>query len=192
VVGRRLGFVAGHPLADELLVVEVVVDDVADDAVYPDRVVARFDLAVLVGVLGNLYLAGVKDQQVRAVTDVLLDTRRQHGVGLRGVRAGQEDTVREFEVLRADGCGPVAVRLCQSRHRRGVTEAVAVVDVVRAEDLPGELPHQVVLLVSRLRGGDERQRFTTVLVPDTAQPLGYPCEGLVPRRLAELPVFITD
>ena len=100
----RLSYVleTGRSLLDERLVVEVVVDDVAGDAVNPDGVVPRFHLTVLVCVLGYLYLPWVEDQQVRAVADVLLDSGRQHGVSLRGVRARKQDTVGQFEVRGAD------------------------------------------------------------------------------------------
>ncbi len=88
------------PLLDELLVVEVVLDDVPGQSVYPNVVVSRFDPGILRGVLRDLDLPRVEDEHVRVVVlDVLFDARREYGVGLRRVRPGDEIAVRVFEGL---------------------------------------------------------------------------------------------
>ncbi len=65
---------------DEVRVVEVVFDDVPNQAVEPGHVVAGVGPGVLVGVFGDADFPRVEHDEVGPVADVLLDSRGEHRV----------------------------------------------------------------------------------------------------------------
>src|SRR5215510_10796154 len=72
-------------------------------------------------------------------------------------------------------------------HRRGVTEARAVIDVVRAHHDAHELLDDVAVLVGRLGAG---QRTEPAMMP--CEPVGGEVERLVPRGLAPAAVDLHE
>ena len=67
------------------------------------------------------------------------DARRDEGMSHRGIRADDEDAVRPLNLRNGVGHRPAAKRRGQPGHRGGVSEAGAVVDVVRPKSCPGKL-----------------------------------------------------
>src|SRR4051794_530658 len=102
------------------------------------------------------------------------------------VRAGEDRDlgVDDVAVGRRDRAGPDALE--QRRDARGVAQARAVVDVVRAEARADELLEEVGLLVGALRRAEARDRPRAVLVVNALEPARGEVERLLPRRLAEV------
>ena len=65
-----------------------------------------------------------------------------------------------------------------------------MIDVVRAQDCPGELHKQVVLFVGAFGGGEYGQRVRATPVADPSQLTGSPLEGLIPADLSEITVLL--
>ena len=139
-----------------------------------------------VRVAGELDPARVDDNQPGAGDDPLLDARSHHRVGLGGVRAGEQEDAGAVEVLERIGASAEAIRGDESRGRRRMTDAGAVVDVVRPHRDAHQLLHQVVLLVRPPRRGDRGDRVRPVLVADPQQLGGDMAQGVVPGRLDQL------
>ena len=74
----------------------------------------------------------------------------------------------------------------QRRDRAGVTEARAVVDVVRAEAGAHELLKQIRLLVRALGRPEAGERARAVRIPDLPQAFGGKVERFLPARLAKV------
>src|SRR3954453_20371841 len=102
------------------------------------------------------------------------------------VRAGEDRNVGvdDVAVRRRDRAGPDALE--QRRDARGVAQARAGVDVVRAEARADELLEEVGLLVGALRRAEARDRPRAVLVVNALEPARGEVERLLPRRLAEV------
>src|SRR3954454_8595195 len=102
------------------------------------------------------------------------------------VRAGEDRNVGvdDVAVRRRDGAGADALE--QRRDARGVAQARAVVDVVRAEARADELLEEVGLLVGALRRAEAGDRGGTVRVVDRLQAARGDVERLLPRGLAEV------
>src|SRR5262249_45101289 len=83
----------------------------------------------------------------------------------------------------ADGAGADALQ--QRRHRRGVAQPRAVIDVVGPQGRADELLEEVGLLVGALGRAEARQGARAVRLLDRLEPAGDQVERLVPGRLAE-------
>src|SRR2546429_1364733 len=174
------------PLREELLGLEPAGDHVVEHRVEQRHVGAGLHLEVDVGPRGQLGLARVGHDEGRAPLVGALDRRPEDGVGLRRVRPRDEDDVRRVLDLahRARRRGRVQ-RPLHRRHRGGVAQARAVVDVVGAER-SAEHPHdEVVLLVRAFGRGKARERVAAALALDAHQLLHRELHRLVPGSLAE-------
>ncbi len=80
----------------------------------------------------------------------------------------------------------LADALHQRRHRRGVAEPRAVIDIVGAEAGAHQLLEQIGLLVRALGRAEAGKALAAMLVADVLQPLRGAVERLVPARLAEM------
>src|SRR5262249_53733402 len=76
--------------------------------------------------------------------------------------------------------------LQQGRHRGGVAEARAVVDVVGAEPDPDQLLEKIGLLVRSLGRAEPRQRSAAMGVANTLETRSGARQRLLPTRLAEM------
>src|SRR5690606_8838405 len=76
--------------------------------------------------------------------------------------------------------GPTTEGLHETCHRGAVSKAGAVVDVVRADHLPRQLLHQVVVFVGALGTAQHGDGIRPALGFDGAQPPGDEVERLVP------------
>ena len=170
---------AGRRPLDERAVLEPGVEDLARHRVGERDVRADVEPEPHVRPLGRDGAPRIDDHQPRAVVHALQDVVEEDRVRLARVRSPQEDEVRLLDLT-------VRARAAtRSEHRRqtddagGVSGAVAAVDVVRAEDDPGELLREVVHLVRRLRAGEEADRLPAVLGAHLAESLARP--GRAPR-----------
>ena len=67
--------------------------------------------------------------------------------------------------------------------------AGTVIDIISAEDRPGQFLHEIVLLVGAFGGGDERERVRTSSAFDFRHPPGDQIEGFVPGSFAKFAVL---
>ncbi len=192
---RRLGAVglqglgqaleALGPLPDIIPVDQVLFDQDMHHRVVEGDVGAGIDLEEMVGMTGQVDLAGLDDDQRRSVRRRLLDERRRDRVVGRRVAAGDQGDVRATHVAEDVGHGPGTDRLQERGDRGRVTQPGAVVDVVRAEDGADQLLEEVRLLVAALRGPEAGHGTGPVRVTDLRQPARHQVQRLVPGGLAE-------
>ena len=154
-------------------------------AVEESHVGAGIEAHVVVGVVGDLGPPRVGDDQRGAGVGSLLDERRRHRVVVGGVRADDENGVRFQGVGKRVRHRAAADLVQQRRHRRGMAQPRAVVDVVGAEDRANELLKQVVVLVRALGGTEAGQGLAAVRVADRREALCRQIESLVPSRFPE-------
>src|SRR5262249_58125653 len=76
--------------------------------------------------------------------------------------------------------------LHQRRHRRGVAQSRAVIDVVGAEADAHELLEEISLLVRTFGRAESRKRLRAVAVADRLEPRGSAIERLLPCGGAEM------
>ena len=103
-----------------------------------------------------------------------------------GVRTDDDDHVRIGARGERGGDRPRADPLEEGGDRRGVAQARAVIDVVRAEAGADEFLDEVRLFVRPLGGAEAREGPSAVPIPDAPEPGGRPIEGFFPARLTEV------
>ena len=194
-LGGLLRGVAAHQLAQRLVVLGVPIDIVAIDQVLLDdgvhqRVVeghvgTGLDAAVVAGVVRQVAPARIDDDQLEAVLARLLEEARCDRVIGGRVRARHQGRlgVLDIAVGRGDGAAPDALE--QGGNARRVTQARAVVDVVRPPGRADQLLEQVGLFVGALGAAEARHAVGAVLIADGGQLARHQVEGLVPAGLAE-------
>ena len=102
------------------------------------------------------------------------------------VGADDHDQIGMERVGEGGGDGTGADALHQRRHRGGVAEAGAVVDIVGVEAGADQLLEQEGLLVAALGRAEAGQGVAAVAVADGGQAAGGDLERLVPAGLAEM------
>ena len=88
--------------------------------------------------------------------------------------------------LKVADTAPEPIALHQRRHRRGVAQPRAVIDVVGAEAGAHQLLEQISLLVRALGRAEAGERLRAVAIADRLEPGGGAIERLLPGRLAEM------
>src|SRR5581483_3872202 len=148
----------------------------------------------LLGPPGGAGPARVDGEEAGAAAQALEQVMEEDRVGLAGVGAPQEDDLGLLDLLVRARPAPRSEHRRQPGDARGVSRAVAAVDVVAAEDGAGELLGDVVHLVRALRAAEETERPRAVIGDDTPQAGRGAVERLVPRRGAEAggPAALTD
>ena len=123
--------------------------------------------------------AGVDDEQLGPVVDALQDVVEEDRMRLAGVRAPEDDDVRVLDLLVRGGPAARSEDRGQTDHARGVSSAVAGVDVVRADDDADELlARKFISLVAF----EHEKRPMASPPPATARRnLRRPVERLVPK-----------
>ena len=178
---------AVDPVIEKFRLRQAVVEDVAGDRRKPDQVGAGLRMQEEIGAARHLVFAQIGDDQLLAAQLVrALDARRQHGMALRRVAADDHHQAGLLDILDRTRIAAVADRAEQSRRRRRLAVARAVIDVVRADHRARQLLHQIAFFVGAFRRGDERERVRPVRGFDLGEALGDQVERLVPRGLAKL------
>src|SRR5436190_5635314 len=111
---------------------------------------------------------------------------------LPGVRSPEEDEIGVLRFL-VRARAPARSQDCrQTDDGRSVSGPVAAVDVVVAEDLPGEFRRQKVDFVGRLGAAEYARRGSAVLGQVATEALGGAVERFVPRRGTESAVVADE
>jgi len=125
-------------------------DDLPAGRVGQRYVRADVDAEPEAGPLGGAGAAGIDGDEAGAVAHPLEDVVKEDGMGLAGVGAPEDDQVGLFGLAVRAGAASGSEDRRQTDDARGVSSAVAGVDVVGADNLAGELLGEVVDLVCRL------------------------------------------
>ena len=132
------------------------------------------------GQADQLDLAGVGDDYLRPIPGRLDYLQADYGMSLGGIGADDEKNIGVFNLIEGVGGRSAAKAGSEPGHGWGVTDPGAVVHIVGAEDGPGQLLHQVVLLVGAAGRGERTQGIRAVFLFDLSEPPGYHLQGLIP------------
>ncbi len=171
---------------DVLLVVELFLDDHVQHGVEHRNVRAVLELHHLPGVALHRRAARVHDDELGATLRRLLEEGGSDRVVLGRVRADHDDQLGILALVEGGGHRRRADAFEQRRHRRGVAEARAMVDVVGAEAGADQLLEQVRLFIRTLGGAEAGQRVGAVAVADCLEARSGTIERLFPGGLAEV------
>ena len=185
---RHLGADLVHSvdaLADVLLVLPAVLEDVPQHAPHQAHVGAGAKLHVQVSVRGGAREARVAHDHLRAVLLRAKDVLHRDGVSLGRVRPDEDHRLRLVHVVVGVGHGAVAPRVGNSRDRRRVADAGLVVDVVRPP-VRRELAEEVGLLVAVLGRAEPVHRVGPRLLADAQHGVADLVDGVVPAHALPL------
>ncbi len=177
--------VADGAAADEVPIDQTLVDDGVHHRVEERHVGVGIELQHVGRVAGDLGPARIRDDELGAARRRILDPGRGHRMIHGRIRADDEDHLRLHHVHDRIRHGAGADSLEQRRHRRGVAEPRAVIDVVVAEACAHELLKKVRALVAALGRAEARQRTGAEPFPQRLQLPRGQVERFVPGRLAE-------
>ena len=173
--------------AVEVLPVEKpLLDDHVHDRVEQRHVGAGPELQHPGGMPLQPHAARVHDDQLAAALGELLEVGRGHRMVLGGVGADDDGEVGVLDLVEGRRDRARADVLHQRRHRRGVAEPGAVVDVVVAEPLADQLLEEIRLLVRALGAAEPGHGRAAVRAAQPVEPARRGVQRLVPARLAEV------
>ena len=151
---------------DVLLVVEILGDDDVEHRRQHGDVARRLELQHVRRVALQGLTARIHDDQRLAGLLRLLHEGRRDRVILGRVGADDDDELGVLDRGEGRGHRARADAFDQPRHRRGVAESRAVIDVVGAEAGTDQLLEEIGLLVGALGRAEARQRLAAMLVAD--------------------------
>ncbi len=106
--------------------------------------------------------------------------KTQHGVSFSRVRAGDQEDIGFHNVPNGVGHRSRANGRGQTGHAAAVSETGAVVDIIGANDRPGQFLEQVVFFVGAFGGGKEGDTVGAVVAANLVQSGSDGFEGGVP------------
>ena len=199
-IGHRLGAVARHMLlqALEILgvglkvldVVEPLLDDHVHDGVEQRDVARGLELQHVGGVFAQRLAARIDDDELGAALRRLLEEGRGDRMVLGRIGADDHHHVGMLDLVEGRGHGARADALDQRRHRRGMAEPRAVIDIVVAEARADQLLEQIGFFVGAFGRAEAGNGFVAVLLGDLGEAGGGKVERLFPTRLAEMGVGV--
>ncbi len=187
ILDALLQVVEAFGVAGDVLVVgETLGDDGVQHGVEHRHVGAGLELQVLGGMARQRLPARIGDHQLGAALRRVLDVGCRHRMVHGRIGADHQD---EFGIhgggeRRRYRTGIQALH--QRRHRRGMAQTRAVIDIVGAEAGAHQLLEQIGLFVRALGRTEAGQRLDAPLVADFHQPPGGDIQRLVPRCFAEV------
>src|SRR6185295_544423 len=113
--------------------------------------------------------ARIDGVQPRAGADAFQHVVEVDRVRLARIRSPQDDEVRFLDFAVRARPAPGSQYRRQTDDARGVSRAVAAVDVVAADDAAGELLRQIVHFVGRLRAAEQAEARGPVPIDDGAK-----------------------
>ena len=171
---------------DVLAVVEPFLDDHVHDRVQQRHVGAGAELQHLGGVATQAHAARVHHDQLAAALGELLEIGRGDRVVLDRVGADDDGDIGVLDLVEGRGDRTRADVLHQRRHRGGMAEPGAVIDVVVAEALADQLLEEIGLLVGAFGRAEAGDRLPAVSLCQRGEAAGGDVERLVPACLAEM------
>src|SRR5581483_4409527 len=171
---------------DVLLVVELLGDDGIEDAVEHRHVGAVLELQHAPGVALERLAARIHDDEPGVALGRLLEEGGGDRVVLGRIGADDDDDVGVLALVEGRRHRARADAFQERRHRRGVAQPRAVVDIVGAEAGAHQLLEQVGLFVRALGRAEAGERLGAVAVADGLEAGGGAVERLLPGGLAEM------
>ena len=168
-----------------LTIVEGLFDDDVEHGVQQRHIGSRIELQHVRGVALELLAARIHDDEGLRLGG-LLEEGRRHRMIFRRVAAGNDDDIGVLAGGKGRRHGTGADALQQRYHRRGVTEARAVVHVVGAEARAHQLLHQIRLFVGSFRRSESGQSLGSVAVSNAFETRGGDVQRLFPARFPEV------
>src|SRR5918996_5846338 len=179
---------APDPLADELLVLPAILEDVPEDAPDQGDVGAGAETHVFVGVGRGAGEARVADDQRCVVLLLgLEDVRQRHRMRLGGVAADEQHRARVVHVVVAVGHAAIAPGVRHTRDRGRMADPRLVVGVVGAPERD-ELAIEVRALVAVLGAAHPEDRVGAVGLADLEQLVANLVDRVRPGYPLVLPV----
>ena len=171
---------APDALANELLVLPAILENVPEDAPDQRHVCARTEPDIFGGVCGGTGEARIENDQLGVVLLLRLHQVKQgHRVRFGRVAADQEDRAGIVDVVIGVRHRAVAPGVGNTRDRGRVTDTGLVVTVVGAPERV-ELPEQVGLLVIVLRGSEPVHRVGARGLADLEHLVADLVDGVFP------------
>ena len=174
-----------HPvnaLADELLVLPAVLEDVPENAPDDRDIGARTEAHILVGVRRRPREARITDDESGVIALLRLqDVLHRDRVGLGGVGANHEDGARVVHVVEVVGHRAVAPGVGHAGNRRRVTDARLMIAVVGAPE-GIELAEQIGLFVAMLGGAQPIDGIGTGGLPNVEHLVADLVNRILPRH----------
>ena len=171
---------------DILLVVELLGDDDVEHGVEHRHVGAVLELQHAPGMALERLAARVHHDELGAALGRLLEEGRGDRMVLGRIGADDDDDVGILALVEGRGHRRRADAFEQRRHRRGVAQPRAVIDIVGAEAGAHQFLEQIGLFVRALGRAEAGQRPRPVAVADFLQARGGAVERLFPGRFAEM------
>ena len=171
---------------DILLVGQSFIDDGMDHRIQHRDIGARLELQMLVGMSRQRLPARIHHDQLGAALGRILDEGRGDRMVDRWIGADHDD---DLGVHRGGERRRHRARIQafhQRRHRGGVAQPGAVIDIVGAEAGAHQFLEQIGLLVRPLGRAEAGERFHALSVTYADETLGGEIERFFPRRLAEM------
>jgi hypothetical protein len=103
-------------------------------------------------------------------------------VRFAGVRSPQENQISLFDLPVGTGAPASSENRRQTGDARRVSGAVTAIDVVTADDDPGELLSHVIHLIGRLRATEQPERPWPMTLDGRLKPVSGTGHRLFPRR----------
>ena len=170
LLGRVMGHLgadlihAPDTLADELLVLPAILEDVPENAPNKGHIGAWTETHIFIGMGRRAREARVTDDQWRIVLLLGLEKMEQrHRMRLGGIAADDKDRLGLVDVVVGVGHRTIAPGVGNTCNRGGVTDTGLMIDIVRAPE-GRELTHQIGLLVIVLGRAEPINRIRAALL----------------------------
>jgi len=168
------------PLADELLVLPAVAENVPEHSVNGRNVHPRANADIFSGVRGRAREAGIDDDHVATVELLAFENVLQrHRMRLGRIAAHDHDGLGIADVVVAVGHRPVAPGIGDACDRGGVTNARLMIGIVGSPE-GGELAVEIGGFIGELGGAEPVHRFGTRPRADLHQLVADLIDRLIP------------
>src|SRR5215831_11871059 len=169
-------------MLDELLVGQVRMNNLSRHGVGQRNIASHIKAQPGVRPLRGACPAGIDHMEFRTVANPFQHMMEKNRMRLAGIRTPKENDVRLFDFAIRTGSAARPENRRQTDDARGVSSAVATINVVRANHRANEFLRDVVQLVGGLGTTEHTKRPRPVLFDLRAKSRYHPVESLVPRR----------
>ena len=140
---------------------------------------------------GGTGAPGIYYVKLRAAMHPLENVVEKDGVGIAGVGAPEDDQVGVFRLAIRAGAASRPEDRRQTDDARGVSRAVAAVDVIAPQHRPRELLGKKIYLIGGFGAAEETEPAAPVPLDRGLEPFGRTVERLLPRGVPQ-PSILPD
>ena len=168
------------------LVIQPLFDDHRHDGIQQCHIRARAELQHMFGMAPHRGAARIHDNQLAAAFGKLLEIGGCNGVVFCGVGPNHDGHISVFDLVKRGRHRARAHVFHQRRHRRGMAQTRAVIDVVMPKTLADQLLEQIRLFIGAFGTAKPRNRAPAMLAAQIGQPIGCEIQRLFPAGFAEM------